>query len=78
MNAFNALIKVLAAAAVIAGAVFAVIMYGDKIMQLIKKLTTRFGVNVCVDTDSDFVDEEDLVVEESESEPVAADQDFEG
>ena len=72
----NALIKVLAAAAVIAGAVFAVVMYGDKIMNIIKKITTRIGLDVCVDTDSDFVDEEDLEVDEAE--PVAADQDFEG
>lgn len=74
MNAFSALMKVLAAAAVIAGAVFAVIMYGDRIAELAKKLLGRMGVSPRSCDDEDFVDECDL----EEVETVAADQDFEG
>lgn len=75
MNAFSAMMKVLAAAAVIAGAVFAVVMYGDKLMSIAKKFLSRLGITVsCSCEDDDFVDEYDLVDEEA----VAADQDFEG
>lgn len=72
MNAFNVVAKILAAAAVIAGAVFVVVVYGDKIMNFIKKLIGRpVG---CGCDDSDFVDESDLEDEEI----VAGEQDFEG
>lgn len=74
MNPFSALMKILAAAAVIAGAVFAVIMYGDKIADFAKKLLGRIGVSTCPCEDDDFVDESDL----EEVETVAAEQDFEG
>ena len=71
----SAIIKILAAAAVIAGAVFAAIMYGDKIMSLTKKFLSRLGITVtCSCEDEDFVEDCDLV----EEEPLAADQDFEG
>lgn len=72
MNAFSVLLKILAAAAVIAGAVFAVVVYGDKIMAFVKKLLGRPCCGAC--DDSDFVDDCDL----EDDEIVAGDQDFEG
>lgn len=72
MNAFSVIAKILAAAAVIAAAVFVVVVYGDKIMSLINKLLGRFGCGNC--DDSDFVDDCDLEDEEI----VASEQDFEG
>ena len=72
MNAFSVLLKILAAAAVIAGGVFAVIVYGDKIMSFVRKLLGRIGCSECVD--SAFVDDCDL----ADDEIVAGDQDFEG
>lgn len=71
MNAFNVIAKLLAAAAVIAGAVFVVVVYGDKILSYINKLLARPGCSEC--NDSDFVDESDLVDEET----ITEDQDFE-
>ena len=83
MNPFNALMKILATAAVIAGAVFAVIMYGDKIADFTRKLLGRLGVSTCPCEDEDFVDESDLeevetVAAEQDVETVATEQDFEG
>jgi len=72
MNAFSVLLKILAAAMVIAGVVYVVIVYGDKIMGFIKKLLGRPGCCTC--DDSDFVDDSDL----EDGEIVAGDQDFEG
>ena len=71
MNAFGVMAKILTAAAVIAGVVFAVVVYGDKILALIKKLMGRIGFESDA---SDFVDESDLV----DDEIVAGEQDFEG
>ena len=71
MNAFGVIAKILTAAAVIAGVVFAVVVYGDKILALIKKLMGRIGFESDA---SDFVDESDLV----DDEIVAGEQDFEG
>jgi hypothetical protein len=73
MNAFSVIMKILAAAAVIAGIVFAVVVYGDKIMAFAKKLLSRIGCYGECD-DSDFVDDCDLEDEDF----VAGDQDFEG
>ena len=72
MSAFNVIMKILAAAAVIAGVIFVVVVYGDKIASLFKKLVGRFGCCQC--DDSDFVDDCDLEDEEI----VAGEQDFEG
>ena len=72
MNAFSVLLKILAAAAVITGVVYVVIVYGDKIMSLLKKLLGR--PSCCACDDSDFVDDSDL----EDGEIVAGDQDFEG
>ena len=69
MNAFGVFLKILAAAIAIAGAVFVVVVYGDKILGFFKKL---FGCKRCC-ADSDFVDECDLEDEEI----VADNQDFE-
>lgn len=67
MNSFSVIAKILAAAAVIAGIVFVVIVYGDKIMDFFKKLLGRGKT-----TDPDFVDDCDLIDEEI----VAGEQDF--
>ena len=72
MNAFSVLLKILAAAMVIAGVVYVVIVYGDKIMGFVKKLLGRTGCCTC--DDSDFVDDSDL----EDGEIVAGEQDFEG
>ena len=72
MNAFGVFLKILAAAAVIAGAVFVVVVYGDKLLSYVKKLLGRIGCCKC--GESDFVDEGDLEDEQI----VAAEQDFEG
>ena len=72
MNAFSVLLKILAAAAVIAGIVYVVIVYGDKILAFGKKLMGRIGCRNC--SDADFVDDCDL----EDDEIVAGDQDFEG
>lgn len=72
MDAFGVLLKILAAIAVILGAVFVVVTYGDKIMGFFKKLMgCQCG---CACDDSDFVDESDL----EDDEIIAVDQDFEG
>ena len=70
MDAFGVLLKILAAIAVILGAVFVVVAYGDKIMGFFKKLMGHS----CACNDSDFVDESDL----EDDEIIAVDQDFEG
>ena len=70
MNAFSVIMKVLAALAVIAGAVFVVIVYGEKIKNFIQKLMQH--LNIEIKSDSDFVDESDLADEED----VADEQDF--
>jgi hypothetical protein len=72
MNAFSVIAKLLTAAAAIAGAVFVVVVYGDKIVSYINKLLGRAD-NRCECVDSDFVDDSDLV----DDEVVAAEQDFE-
>ena len=72
MNAFSVLLKILAAAAVIAGIVYVVIVYGDNIMGFCKKLLGRIGCCTC--DDSDFVDDSDL----EDGEIIAGEQDFEG
>lgn len=73
MNAFGVILKILAAIAVIAGAIFVVVVYGDKIMSFVNKLLRRVGCrNEC--DDSDFVDDCDL----EDDEFFAGDQDFEG
>lgn len=70
MDALGVVLKILAAIAVIAGAVFVVLKYGDKILAFFNKLLGRD--DICVD--SDFVDDSEL-----EAEEIAADeQDFEG
>lgn len=70
MDALSVVLKVLAAIAVIVGAVYVVLKYGDKILAFFNKLLGRD--DVCVD--SDFVD--DSALEDGE---IAADeQDFEG
>lgn len=71
MDALSVLLKILAAIAVIVGAVFVVVVYGDKILAFFKKLLGRIGCCNC--DDADFVDEFDL----EDDEIVAGDQDFE-
>lgn len=74
MNAFSVIAKLLTAIAVIAGAVFVVVVYGDKILAFIQKLLSRVGCPCNQCDDSDFVDDSDL----EDGEIVAGDQDFEG
>jgi hypothetical protein len=70
MDALGVVLKILAAIAVIVGAVFVVLKYGDKILAFFNKLLGRD--DVCID--SDFVDDSEL-----EDEEIAAnEQDFEG
>lgn len=73
MNAFSVIMKILAAIAVIAGIVFVVVVYGEKIMAFAKKLLGRVSRRGECD-DSDFVDDCDL----EDGEIVAGEQDFEG
>lgn len=72
MTAFNVIMRILAAIAIIATAVFVVIVFGDKIVSFFKKLLGRVSFHRC--DESDFVDDSDL----EEDEVVAAEQDFEG
>ena len=74
MNALGVVMKVLAAAAVIAGVVFVVIMYGEKILAFVRKLLAKINITVGECDESDFVNESDL----EEGDIVAGDQDFEG
>lgn len=67
MNSFNVIAKILAAAAVIAGIIFVVIVYGDKIMGFFKKLLGRGDSK-----NQDFVNDCDL----ADDEIVAGEQDF--
>lgn len=70
MDALGVVLKILAAIAVIVGAVFVVLKYGDKILAFFNKLLGRN--DVCID--SDFVDDSELADEEI----AANEQDFEG
>lgn len=74
MNAFSVIAKLLTAIAVIAGAVFVVVVYGDKILAFIHKLLSRVGCPCNQCDDSDFVDDCDLEDEDF----VSDDQNFEG
>ena len=72
MDVLSVVLKVLAALAVIAGAIFLVVKYSEKILDFFKKLAARFNINI--NCGSDFVDDSEL-----ESVEVAAEeQDFEG
>lgn len=71
MDTLGVILKILAAIAVIVGAVFVVLTYGDKIMAFFKKMMGRLKIK---GDDSDFVDDSELV----DGEVVAAEQDFEG
>lgn len=70
MDALSVVLKVLAAIAVIVGAAYVVLKYGDKILAFFNKLLGRD--DVCVD--SDFVDDSEL----EDGEIAADEQDFEG
>lgn len=77
MKAFNTIVKILAALAAVAGAVYVVATYGDKIVawakQLWKKLPHPEGtVEIYADADVDAVSEEAPEAPEAPAEEVAS------
>lgn len=72
MENFNLVLKILAVVAVVAGIIFVVVAYGDKIADFFTKLFRKSKKTKC--EDPDFVDDSDL----EDGEIVAGDQDFEG
>ena len=73
MKTLSLVLKILAAAAVIAGIIFVIMVYGDKIVAWFKKLLGCFTRNDCVCDDCDCVIDPD-----DEESVVASDNDFEG
>ena len=93
MKAVNLIVKIVAALAAVAGIVYIVATYGDKIVAWAKKLLGRSPCNgECVECvgfeEAEVTDEEPIAeeaaaeeepaVEEAAEEPVAAESDFEG
>ena len=93
MKAVNLIIKIVAALAAVAGIVYIVATYGDKIVAWAKKLLGRCPCNgECEECEcfeeAEVTDEEPIAeeaaaeeepaVEEAAEEPVAAESDFEG
>ena len=89
MKTVNIIIKIVAALAAVAGIVFVIATYGDKIVAWAKKLLgccPRDGDCECCECDCDCecdcecceeVEEADEVAEDAADEPVAAESDFE-
>ena len=90
MKTANIIIKIVAALAAVAGVVFVIATYGDKIVAWAKKLLGRCpcdGDCECCDCEcceediaeetEEVAEETDEVVEEAAEEPVAAESDFE-
>ena len=57
MKAFSIIMKILAAAAAIVGAVYVAATYGDKIVAWAKKLLTRSAAPCQIAADEDFAEE---------------------
>ena len=87
MKFVSTICKILAALAFVAGAVYLLATYGDKIVAWAKKLLTRSAAPCQIAADEDFAEEaaaeteeapaaEEVVIEENE--PVADEVDFEG
>lgn len=71
MKTWIVILKILAAIAAIAGIIYIIAAYGDKIVAFARKLLGRKRDYICEDCD-DFDFEDDL------DETIAADDDFEG
>ncbi len=74
MKVFNTILKILAILAAIAGIVYVIATYGDKLTAWAKSLLCKLNCCCC---DCDCCDEEVEVVE-APAEETACDQDFEG
>lgn len=85
MKNANIIIKIVAALAAVAGVVFVIATYGDKIVAWAKKLLGRCpcdGECECFEEEAaeeteEVAEETEEVVEEAAEEPVAAESDFE-
>lgn len=88
MKVWNTVLKILAALAAIAGVVFVIVKYGDKIVAWVKKIACKLGLCCCDDCCEccDCEDTEAIPAEEAPAEetPVeegavqAEEKDFEG
>ena len=74
MKVWNWFLKVLATLAAIAGIVYVIVNYGDKIVAWTKRMLNRFGLCCCGDCE-ELLDEE--IAEEIPEENVAEESDFE-
>ena len=78
MKTFGTVLKILAALAAIAGVVYIVMHYGDKIAAWAKRKLARFGCCMCDEPVIDFSAEEAVSDESAEEPPVQAEEtDFE-
>lgn len=75
MKVFNTILKILAVLAMIAGAIYVIATYGDKIAAWARKLLNRFTCCCCCDEDDVAAVEEAAAEEEAVQ---AEEQDFEG
>ena len=76
MKVFTTVLKILAALAAIAGIVYLVATYGDKIVAWAKKMLGKYGCCCCCD-DSEEAAAEEAIPEEASEDDVTV-QDFEG
>ena len=76
MKVFTTVLKILAALAAIAGIVYFVATYGDKIVAWAKKMLGKYGYCCCCDEAEEAAAEEVIPEEVSEDEVTV--QDFEG
>lgn len=76
MKVFTTVLKILAALAAIAGIVYLVATYGDKIVAWAKKMLGKYGCCCCCDEAEEAAAEEIIPEEVSEDEVTV--QDFEG
>ncbi len=79
MKKFGTILKILAALAAIAGAIYILATYGDKIVAWAKQLLAKVNCCCCKDTvvltsDEDAIDTEEVAAEET----TAEETDFEG
>lgn len=78
MKVFATVMKILAALAAVAGAIYVVAVYGDKIVSWAKNLYRKYGRSPVEFYDIDDEAEEDLSVEDAAADSDApAEEDFE-
>ena len=75
MKVFTTILKIVAALVAIAGVIYVIATYGDKLTAWAKKMLDKFSCCCCCDCDCDCCDEIDEIAEEEVS--AVEEKDFE-